>query len=333
MTSVVVEITEGKKTSKAYRLPSSRELEAANVEEEELEQAFANIPFGIPNEPLPPPGTLGFRMPLYGFKKWREIFTPRQLLDQAIFIKHSREVYHQLERAEPALAEALLGYLALNCDRIANRGSTMCMWSTDANKIEQTFARFALPMKWDYCESIPTRRLLLGGYLGQLEFVAKYVAHALELGSTIPPKVICRSALGEDTDFYDAIVTDPPYYGAIPYSDLMDFFLIWLRRALSGINASLDQVFLNELGPKWNHEKCDGELIDDRSRFNGDAIASKKAYEDGMAKAFANSLDKLSDTGRMFVVFANKEVDAWETLVGGLIKGGAVVTASWAITN
>jgi hypothetical protein len=31
------------------------------------------------------------------------------------------------------------------------------------------------------------------------------------------------------------------------------------------------------------------------------------------------------------VVFANKEVDAWETLVGALIRGGAVVTASWPI--
>ncbi|MBX9721391.1 MAG: DUF1156 domain-containing protein, partial [Candidatus Obscuribacterales bacterium] len=330
VTAVVIDRAEGKTARKGYRLPTAEELQAADVDEEQLEQAFADLPFGIPDEPLPPVGTLGFRIPLYGFKKWREVFTNRQLLAQATFMKHSREAFKLLQPSNPELAEAVLAYLALNCDRVANRGSTMCMWSTDANKIEQTFARFAMPMKWDYCEAVPTENYS-GGYLGQLEFVAKYVAHALEMGGTRPPQVLCRSALSESPDLYDAIVTDPPYYGAIPYSDLMDFFLIWLRRCLHGISPEIDEVFIDALGPKWNHQKNDGELIDDQSRFNGDAKASKQSYEDGMAKAFATSLSKLTDVGRMFVVFANKEVDAWETLVGGLIRGGAVVTASWPV--
>lgn len=330
MTAVVVERTEAGKSRKAYRLPTSEELDAADVDEDELRDAYSTIPFGVPDEPLPPPGTLGFRIPLYGFKKWKQVFTPRQLLAQAVLIKHSRLAYEQLKQTEPEIAEAVLGYLALNCNRVANRGSTLCMWATEANKIEQTFARFALPMKWDYCEAIPTEDYS-GGYLGQLEYVAKYVSHAIEMRDGLPPKVVCRSALTDTDETYDAIVTDPPYYGAIPYSDLMDFFLIWLRRALFGINPAIDEAFKNSLGPKWDHEKADGELIDDDSRFDGDSAASKKSYEEGMAKAFATSLSKLSPDGRMFVVFANKEVDAWETLVGGLVKGGAVVTASWPV--
>ena len=50
-----------------------------------------------------------------------------------------------------------------------------------------------------------------------------------------------------------------------------------------------------------------------------------------MAKAFLRASERLNDTGRLVIVFANKSVDAWETLVGALIRGGAEVTASWPI--
>jgi putative DNA methylase len=58
---------------------------------------------------------------------------------------------------------------------------------------------------------------------------------------------------------------------------------------------------------------------------------SRHAYEEGMAKAFARSLTALKDDGRMVVVFANKEVDAWQSLIAALIRSGAMVTASWPI--
>ena len=129
----------------------------------------------------------------------------------------------------------------------------------------------------------------------------------------------------------DAVVTDPPYYDSIPYSDLMDFFYIWLRRVLWGVTDQIEAVFASPLSPKWDHEEGDGELIDDSSRFGGNKASSKRSYEDGMAKAFLRASERLNDTGRLVIVFANKSVDAWETLVGALIRGGAEVTASWPI--
>ena len=114
------------------------------------------------------------------------------------------------------------------------------------------------------------------------------------------------------------LATDPPYYDAIPYSDLMDFFYVWLRRTHHRFLSS-DATLLLPLGPKWDHDTRDGELIDDESRFGGDKEASKKAYENGMAKAFKSCCDAIEEQGRMVVVFANKEVDAWETLIIGLI--------------
>jgi adenine-specific DNA methylase len=127
------------------------------------------------------------------------------------------------------------------------------------------------------------------------------------------------------------VLTDPPYYDAIPYSDLMDFFYVWLKRSLYGLAPEFDEVFKSALSPKWDRQKNDGELIDDESRFDGDKALSKKNYEDGMAAAFKAKCQSLSDDGRLVIVFANKEVAAWETLIGAVIRSGAVVTASWPI--
>jgi hypothetical protein len=133
------------------------------------------------------------------------------------------------------------------------------------------------------------------------------------------------------TSEWDVIATDPPYYDAIPYSDLMDFFYIWLRRSLHGLSPVLDSAFKEPLGPKWNQAKADGELIDDSSRFDGDKEASKAAYEEGMFRSFRSCFNSLAQDGRLIIVFAHKQPDAWETLVSAMIRAGFVVDGSWPI--
>ncbi len=111
----------------------------------------------------------------------------------------------------------------------------------------------------------------------------------------------------------------------------MDFFLVWLRRTLYGLSGEIDEVFNDSLGPKWNNERNDGELIDDSSRFAGDRQKSKAVYEDGMSRAFQACHTSLVPDGRMVVVFANKQPDAWESLVSAIIRAGFVVDGSWPI--
>ena len=145
------------------------------------------------------------------------------------------------------------------------------------------------------------------------------------------PRVMQRSATESQSGRFDIVCTDPPYYDAIPYSDLMDFFHVWLRRTLHGLSPEIDATFSEPLGPKWNHDTNDGELVDQPSRFDGDGAESRKVYEDGMLRTFERCRDALVDDGRLVVVFANKQPDAWETLVSALIRASFVVTASWPI--
>jgi putative DNA methylase len=212
--------------------------------------------------------------------------------------------------------------------------STICIWEPVAAEIKQTFLRFALPITWDFAEANPLSSADRF-YSGALSNVGRVLDELLTaaVGRVLPPSIISRSAIVRHSAIYDGIITDPPYYDAIPYSDLMDFFHVWLRRTLEGLSTEIDAVFREPLAPKWNHENSDGELIDDSSRHGNDAKRSKQAYEAGMARAFRACGDVLPESGRIVVVFANKQPAAWEALVSAVIQSGFVATATWPIAT
>jgi putative DNA methylase len=331
MTAVVMDTQRGKE----YRPPRTEEVRAAELSGAEVDRVFATIPFGIPDDPLPGKEALGFRVPLYGLDRWAKLFTGRQLLALGVFTKCTRSLGQNVPFAEGKWRESLLSYLVLLIDRTANRGSTQCMWGTSTEKIEQTFARFALPIHWDFPESNPVFGTS-GSFLESIEWVAKVVEHLSQAEKAVPEgKAIRGSAAtaGEGPGQFDLVLTDPPYYDAIAYSDLMDFFYVWLRRSLNGVSPEIDAAFKEPLAPKWDYETSDGEFIDDSSRFGGDRSKSKVAYEDGMSRAFQKSAEMLTPQGRLVIVFAHKKPDAWETLVSAMIRAGFVVDGSWPIAT
>ena len=332
MTAVVVDGQQGKE----YRLPTEVELTAASVADEELRAVFAEIPFGLPEEPTADEKALGMRVPRYGFDAWRKLFTNRQLLALGTFVRAIRNSHTDMGDYPAEWVEALLVCLAPSISKLTDRGSTLATWTNDHDKIRSTFARFALPMVWDFAESCPLTDTT-GGFVQAVEWVARVCEHLRRATEAAPLAGVSQRSATQpwESQRFDVICTDPPYYDAIPYSDLMDFFYVWLRRALHGLSPELDAAFAAPLGPKWRKEasggKGDGELIDDASRFGGDRKASKRNYEDGMARAFRRFHGALRDDGRLVIVFANKQPDAWETLVSALIRAGFVVCGSWPI--
>ena len=329
MTAVVVDGQEGKE----YRLPRKEELEAAQVSRMELDTLYAEIPFGIPGEPMPGEQALGMRAPRYGLTTWDKLFSNRQLLALGAFVRQCRHIEEDMGSYSYPVEwrEALVACLAPSLSRVADRCSTLTTWVNDLENLGHTFARFALPMVWDFAESSPLTDTT-GGFGQAVEWIARVCEHAQDATVSAPHATALRqSATSIQAGEFDLICTDPPYYDAIPYSDLMDFFHVWLRRVLHSLSPETDAAFSEALGPKWNSHENDGELIDDASRFGGDRSASKQSYEDGMARAFGRFHASLRDDGRLVVVFANKQPAAWETLVSALIRAGFVVTGSWPI--
>lgn len=332
LVAVVVEGASGKE----YRLPTPEELDLDKQAQTELHSVFGATAFGCPSEPTPKGGSgasRAFSVDGYGFTAWAHLFTSRQLLALGTVMKHTKAALEELRTTgyPEEWAEAIYAYLAICLDRLADYNSNVCNWDSNGEYITHTFQRFALPIKWDFSEINPASGAT-GDYMGGLDWISRYISHATEALQGVPtPRVINRSATELNDEGFDLVITDPPYYDAIPYSDLMDFFYVWLRRTLYGLNAEMERVFGAPLGPKWDHEKGVGELIDDSSRFGGDKELSKKVYEEGMYQAFLAAHKALNADGRLVIVFAHKHPDAWESLVSATIRAGFVVDASWPI--
>ena len=229
MTSVVVDGQKGKE----YRLPTDHERAVAEVTEERLQALYAEIPFGLPEEQTPKAGigaSRAFSVDGYGFDTWRKLFTNRQLLALGEFVRSLRTLMQELENWPEGWREALIANLALVNDRLADYSSSICSWHNSGEKLGHTFARFALPIVWDYTEVNPLSDSS-GNYLGALDWVSRCIAHTLESAESAETTCIRQTSATRASGEFDAIVTDPPYYDAIPYSDLMESYcqMLWMR--------------------------------------------------------------------------------------------------------
>jgi putative DNA methylase len=177
MTAVVVDGAKGKE----YRITTTTDIEAVSQTVAELAQVFADVPFGIPDEPIAGKDALGIRVPLYGFDRWSRLFTPRQLLSIGTFVKWTRSVRAAMESEGYGREwmEAVNGFLCLSIDRIVDYSSTQCVPDPTPTQsgIRHTFSRFAFGATWDFIEGAVAANYA-GSYYGAVEWVSKYAEHA-----------------------------------------------------------------------------------------------------------------------------------------------------------
>ena len=151
LTTVVYQEEYGKE----YRPPTQPEIDVAEISKETLEAIADEIPFGRPDEPMPGPETLGFRVPLYGFKKWSDLFTPRQLLALMTFVKWTQSAKTKMENLSYSSEwiEAVSAYLALLINKVADYNCTCARWQDNSEGINHLFDAARIPIVWDYVEA------------------------------------------------------------------------------------------------------------------------------------------------------------------------------------
>jgi putative DNA methylase len=176
-------------------------------------------------------------------------------------------------------------------------------------------------MTWDFPEANP-----FGGSSGSWEQSKGDVLDALAdlvHAAPAPSNVLRGSALAlpYEDGFFDAVVTDPPYYDNVPYAYLADFFHVWLRRAL-------EQIYPDHLSLPSSPTKA--EAVMDPSRHGGNKEKARQAYETMMQHAFAEARRVLKPGAPMACVYAHKTTAGWAALVDAMRKG-FVVTEAWPV--
>jgi adenine-specific DNA methylase len=277
----------------------------------------------VPDERLPPRGTLGFRVQLYGMESWGDLFTTRQKLALGVLATLIRRMVSDAE-----VPQTLAPLLAMVCSKLADRCNSIVNWSTGVECPNQIFKGNAIPMGWDFAES----NILCdssGSILQTIDSIARNAEATFIPGaSPVAPTVAdaAKSLLPDDS----AAVwfTDPPYYDSVPYADLSDFFYVWLKRALPPGLVPVDPFDpANPLTPKVR------EAVQDESKVVDGRRKDRSFFESAMAAAFREGGRILREDGIGCVVFAHKTTEGWEALLSGLIKGNWVITASWPIAT
>lgn len=297
-------------------------------------------------EVMMPENPRWFSPPLYGLKTYADLFTPRQLVALTTFsdlVQEAREKVQRDARAAgladngkglagggtgtTAYADAVAVYLSFGISRLANRLATICIWNRIGEKIEQVFARQAIPMTWDFAEANVFSDST-GGWNGSLEWIPTSI-------EKLPVK--CRGIVNQENASKQSISnskivsTDPPYYDNIGYADLSDFFYVWLRQSLRQIFPDL---FSTLAVPKAE------ELVAIPYR-HGNKERAEAFFLDGMTSAMHRLADQTHPALPITIYYAFKQSESdseegtastgWETFLAAVIRAGFALTGTWPI--
>jgi len=286
-----------------------------------------------------------FSPPLYGLPKFSDLFTSRQLVALTTLsdlVGESRN--HVLEAARLAVssvpnttrsfdpegyANAIATYLAFGVDKNTLTNCTLATWQANPDRLTQTLSRQALPMAWDFAEANPLSSAG-GGYVLTLTSLG-------EVLERLPGHVLCsggvRQADAADLDIGSrpAICTDPPYYDNIGYADLSDYFYVWLRRTLAGVQPDL---FATLLTPK------EAELIASAHRHDGRKVAAKQFFEKGLSGVIQRIRSTASRGTPVTIFYAFKQAESqehgiastgWETFLEAVVGNSFLITGTWPV--
>jgi putative DNA methylase len=304
-----------------YRVPRNLDFAAVALAEKELSRREAqhNGKLSlIPDEPTPLGGGSGagraFSQRNYGMKDFVDLFTRRQGFALASYCSLLHRAGDSVrEQFGTAFGDGVQTILACAVDREAEHQTSLCRWNSSGQKMQATFGRQALPIVFDFCEANP-----IGNSVGSWENLLECVMIPFETALFIDHPGTAAQAPAQahplPDDSASAFISDPPYYDAVPYSDLSDFFYVWLKRNVPGMQT------LPLLTPK------DDECIVDE-------VKGKEAayFEATMKQAMAEGWRVLAPSGVGVIVFAHKSTAGWEAQLQAMIDAGWIMTASWPI--
>jgi putative DNA methylase len=294
----------------------------AEVRARELEAALGDSSL---DELIPPTGNAGLATGnsyLYGIRSFRQAFLPRQaciLLTMA----------HQIRRAHsdmlssglaPERSRAIATYLALCVSRIADKFNSLSRWNNVAENVAGISSMKRFAMMWDFPEVN-----IFGGATGDATVNLDYMTAVIRQEGVFrnPTKCLRASAteLPFEKEFFDAVITDPPYYDNESYSELSDVSYIWLRPTIGFLYP---EHFASKATPKKL------ECVAAAYRQGGKA-AAKAFYEESLFKSLREAHRVLKPGGILVMVYAHKTTLGWSTLVDAIRRSGHEVTEAWPL--
>lgn len=334
-----IAVKHGSKLS--FRLPDSVDIAALAAAEEALGNVIDQwLQDGvIPDESIPD-GSKTSDAIRYGMNRWRDMFSPRQLLVMGVAVEELRTLQTEMEREFASDRSKALGtYLALALDKMADYCSRLCPWDPTYRKVAHVFSQHNYAFVWAYGEFDGAHNLLpwaakqvSDSYRG----IAKLLdpsRHALFQDRPERAADLVKVHNGDAADLpipdrsVQAVVTDPPYYDNVQFAELSDFFYVWLKRTAGHLYPYL---FADRLTEKATEAVANPARFAALDKKNSRRLAQAD-YQAKMTRIFAEAHRVLADDGILTVMFNHKKTEAWDTLGQSLIESGFQIETSWPV--
>jgi len=294
-------------------------------------------------------GKAAVNVPLYGLTTHAHLFTPRQLVALTTFSDLVSEVRLRVVKdaknagllddgkgindggmEATAYGDAVATYLAFVVDYGASYWSTICTYGEGF--IRGTFARQALPMVWDYAEA-NVFGATSGNWNGGIDWIYRILSSLIVTTEGHVSQLDAASSLTKINS--PIISTDPPYYDNVAYSDLADYYYVWLRKSLAKIYPD---IFSTVITPKVQ------ELVASPYRFDGSKQKAEEHFLVGLGKSFALMYQHSNRDYPVTVYYAFKQTEneeeaegsniavastGWETMLEGLLEAGFEILGTW----
>ena len=306
----LIAVISNEETGKNYSIPSENLIQAVNI-------AIPSV--NRPMAPMMRNSNGGDTIP-WGFTRWGDLISDRQLYVINSFINNLSTLKKEIELNE--YGECLITYLAIWLDRICTIQTTFGRWNSARETIEHMYSRQAIAMVSDFPEANPFSGKT-GSAINQLDWILRY------LESESPLTFSCdfaNASSGEKSQFKEksltAVVTDPPYYDAISYADISDFFYVWLKRTLKDVYP------LNFATPQTpKAEECTAI----KYHHNNNYDEAKKHFENKLTQIFDAIEVQTRDI--VSIMFAHQSTEAWTTLCNSILRARMNISGSWPIDS
>ena len=326
------------KYGRGYKTADSFDHELLEKARTEFERVGEFLP--IPNTSIPH-GVETRRALNHGYTKFRDLFNERQLLNLGKIYGWILELEDWEVKEFFILAFSnCLKYNNMFCKYNGTRGFITDIFRThsfspsmapvesncyDTPKGRGSFTAFVnLVIEGkEYCRN-PFERIVDGDTQRKAQFqtpiLGKLVKNSTELIQNGNVFLQCGSS--EKIDMpdksVDAVVTDPPYYGNVMYSELSNFFYVWLKLALQ----ERYHQFQSELVP-WQ-----SEIIENRVQKKG-----KEEYLERLGLVLAESRRVLKDDGVMVFTFHHRSIEAWSLVLQAVLNSGFYISATYPVRS
>ena len=299
------------------------------------------VPASEPDSELPT-SALGFRVQKYGITRHSDLFTRRQLMSLEILADEISKIRPQIVRdsdGDEAYADLVQAFLALSLSRVAQTNNTLVRWlirKSGTSKGTPAFDRQIVSMVWEFSEGN-----ILGSSVGSWSAALRNPLTALNClpATKIEGNARQADAAAASVEFENVIIsTDPPYFDAIGYADLSDFFYIWLRRAMGSVHPD---IFGTMLVPKTT------DLTAALGRNEVPRSVATDEFLTRLYKAFKNIKAATLKSNPVSIYYAFKQSETssgsedsggsvirstgWETLLKGIIRSGFQITGTWPL--